>query len=113
MFGSNLVLANREARLTAPSGLDSPPENQWAALRAAHRFVGQKPESLILEPTVALALWAAILHPELAGGGYALTVTAVPLADIRDESCCVAVFDGARDRSRIQQGECVLAELRP
>jgi len=46
---SNLVLANREARLRAPSGLDFPPQNQWAALRAAHQFVGQKSESLILE----------------------------------------------------------------
>jgi hypothetical protein len=46
---SNLVLANREARLAAPSGLDSAPQNQWAALRAAHQFVGQKSESEILE----------------------------------------------------------------
>jgi len=46
---SNLVLANREARLCAPSGEDFPPQNQWAALRAAHQFVGQKSESLILE----------------------------------------------------------------
>jgi len=46
---SNLVLANREAQLAAPSGLDFPPQNQWAALRAAHQFVGQKSESLILE----------------------------------------------------------------
>lgn len=49
VFGSNLVLANREARLAAPSGLDFPLQNQWAALRAAHQFVGQKSESLILE----------------------------------------------------------------
>src|SRR3990167_4009494 len=49
VFGSNLVLAGREARLRAPSGEDFPPQNQWAALRAAHRFVGQKTESLILE----------------------------------------------------------------
>jgi len=49
IFGSNLVLANREARLTAPSGEDLSGENQWAALRAAHQFVGQKPESQILE----------------------------------------------------------------
>jgi hypothetical protein len=46
---SNLVLANREARLRAPSGKDSSGQNQWAALRAAHQFVGQKSESLILE----------------------------------------------------------------
>jgi len=46
---SNLVLANREARLCAPSGLDSPPQNQWAALQAAHEMIGQKPESEIME----------------------------------------------------------------
>jgi hypothetical protein len=46
---SNLVLANREARLRAPSGSDFHSQNQWAALRAAHQFVGQKSESLILE----------------------------------------------------------------
>ena len=46
---SNLVLANREARLCAPSGEDLSGENQWAALRAAHQMVGQKSESLILE----------------------------------------------------------------
>jgi len=33
---SNLVLANREARLRAPSGEDLSGQNQWAALRAAH-----------------------------------------------------------------------------
>ena len=49
VFGSNLVLANREARFCAPSGEDLSGENQWAALRAAHQFVGQKPESLIVE----------------------------------------------------------------
>jgi len=52
---SNLVLANRSARLRAPSGLDFPPQNQWAALRAAHRFVGQKSESLIVEYIYDLA----------------------------------------------------------
>ena len=54
IFGSNLVLANREARLRAPSGEDLSGENQWAALRAAHQMVGQKPKSLILEPTVGI-----------------------------------------------------------
>ena len=49
VFGSNLVLANREARIGAPSSSDSSPQNQWAALRAAHQLVGQKSESLILE----------------------------------------------------------------
>ena len=54
IFGSNLVLANREARLTAPSGSDFPPQNQWAALRAAHQFAGQKSESLILERVMGI-----------------------------------------------------------
>ena len=54
VFGSNLVLANREARLRAPSGEDLSGENQWAALRATHQLVGQKSESLILEA------WAGI-----------------------------------------------------
>src|SRR3990167_8059904 len=49
VFGSNLVLAGREARVSAPISPDFPPQNQWAALRAAHRFGGQKSESLILE----------------------------------------------------------------
>ncbi len=43
LFGSNLVLANREARVSAPSGKDSPHKNQWAALRAAHELALKKP----------------------------------------------------------------------
>jgi len=46
---SNLVLAGKQARVSAPkSGVDAP-QTQWAALRAAHQMVGQKPKSLILE----------------------------------------------------------------
>ena len=48
VFGSNLFLSSREARLRAPSGLDSPPENQWAALRAAHEMASEKPKSMVL-----------------------------------------------------------------
>ena len=48
IFGSNLVLANREARLTAPSGEDLSGGNAWAALRAANEKVGQISESQIL-----------------------------------------------------------------
>ncbi|KKT56125.1 MAG: hypothetical protein UW81_C0040G0001, partial [Candidatus Giovannonibacteria bacterium GW2011_GWC2_44_9] len=29
-------MANREARISAPSGLDSSPKIQWAAVSAAH-----------------------------------------------------------------------------
>ncbi len=45
---TNLVLANREARLTAPSGEDLSGENAYAALRAANQKVGQFSESQIL-----------------------------------------------------------------
>jgi hypothetical protein len=45
---SNLFLANREARLRAPSGMDSSGQNQWAALRAAHEMVSEKPKSMVL-----------------------------------------------------------------
>ncbi|RJQ37170.1 hypothetical protein C4552_01555 [Candidatus Parcubacteria bacterium] len=48
IFGSNLVLANREARLTAPSGEDLSGESVWAALRAATEMVGQIAKSQIL-----------------------------------------------------------------
>ena len=49
-FGSNLVLANREARLRAPSGEDLSGGNAWAALRAANEKVGQIEKSQILVP---------------------------------------------------------------
>ena len=73
VFGSNLFLSNREARLAAPSGLDSPPQNQWAALRAAHEMASEKPKSMVLVgaegiepsasklsacPVLNLGLWA-------------------------------------------------------
>jgi len=45
---SNLFLANREARLCAPSGIDSEPQNQWAALRAALEMASKKPKSMVL-----------------------------------------------------------------
>jgi len=41
IFGSNLLLASREAR--------GEPQNQWAALCAAHQMLGGKSESEILE----------------------------------------------------------------
>ena len=49
IFGSNLVLANREARISAPSGLDSSPKIQWAAVSAAHEMAFKKSNSFILE----------------------------------------------------------------
>ena len=48
IFGSNLVLANREARLRAPSGEDLSAENAWMALRAANEKIGVVAESQIL-----------------------------------------------------------------
>ena len=45
---SNLFLANREARVCAPSGMDSLGQNQWAALWAAHEMVSEKPKSMVL-----------------------------------------------------------------
>jgi replicative DNA helicase len=45
---SNLFLSGREARLRAPSGMDSSGQNQWAALRAAHEMVSEKPKSMVL-----------------------------------------------------------------
>jgi len=41
-------LANREARLRAPSGEDLSGENQWAALRAAHDLASKKSSSFIV-----------------------------------------------------------------
>ena len=44
----NLVLANREARRSAPSGTDFPSQKHWAAISAAHDFVGKKEKSFIV-----------------------------------------------------------------
>src|SRR3990167_6054711 len=49
IFGSNLYLADREARLRAPRNPAFPPQNQWTALGAANEKVGQIGKSLILE----------------------------------------------------------------
>ena len=48
VFGSNLFLSGREARLAAPSGSENEPKNQWAALRAAHEMASEKPKSMVL-----------------------------------------------------------------
>ena len=48
LFGSNLVLANREARLRAPSELAESGQTQWAALRAAHDMASKKSKSWIM-----------------------------------------------------------------
>ena len=54
VFGSNLRLAAREAR--------GNPQNQWAALCAAHEMVGQKSESQILEPEARIELAVSALR---------------------------------------------------
>ena len=38
LFGSNLVLDDREARVSSPSGLENKPKNQWAAPQKAEKF---------------------------------------------------------------------------
>jgi len=42
-------LANREARLRAPSGFDSVGQSAWAVLRTASEMDGKFAKSLILE----------------------------------------------------------------
>ena len=59
VFGSKLFLSDRETRVCAPSGSENKPQNQWAALRAAHEMVSEKPKSMVLvggagiEPTLS------------------------------------------------------------
>jgi hypothetical protein len=49
IFGSNLILAEKQARVIEPkSGADAP-RNQWTALCAASEMVGQKPKLTIWE----------------------------------------------------------------
>jgi len=49
IFGSNLILQNREARVSAPSGTDFPFKKQWAAATAAQEMASKKPKSFIVE----------------------------------------------------------------
>ena len=48
IFGSNLVLAGKEARVSAPSEEDLSGKNAWAALRAAHELASKKSSSFIM-----------------------------------------------------------------
>ena len=53
IFGSNLLLGEKQVRASAPNFLNSPAksgETQWDALRASHLLASSKPKSLILEP---------------------------------------------------------------
>ena len=56
VFGSNLVLANREARFCAPSGEDLSGENAWAVLHTASEMDGKFEKSLILERGTGIEL---------------------------------------------------------
>ncbi len=49
IFGSNLILQNRESRLGGTSETNSPLKTQWAAVSAAREFVGKKEKSFIVE----------------------------------------------------------------
>jgi hypothetical protein len=44
----DLILQNREARQSAPSGTNSPAKTHWAALCAARENLGKFPESQII-----------------------------------------------------------------
>ena len=54
IFGSNLCLGNREARLAAPSAEDLSGENAWAALCAANEKIGEFSESQIVVPSAGI-----------------------------------------------------------
>jgi len=45
----NLILRNREARQSAPSGTDFPFKTHWAALGAAREMVSKNSKSFIVE----------------------------------------------------------------
>ncbi len=55
IFGSNLVLANREAAIRPPSGSDSAWQNAWAVLRTASEMDGKFAKCLILEAWTGIA----------------------------------------------------------
>jgi len=51
IFGSNLLLAGKEARECAPKIGQTAAQNQWAALQAAHQMASEKPKSFVLVNT--------------------------------------------------------------
>ena len=67
IFGSNLILQNREARQSAPSEINSPLKTQWAALCAAREMASKKPKSFIVERDTgiepALQPWEGCVLP--------------------------------------------------
>ncbi len=65
IFGSNLRLGGREARLAAPSAENLSGQNAWAALCAANEKAGQFSESQILVPAAGIepaTSWTATMR---------------------------------------------------
>ena len=62
IFGSNLILSNREARLGGPSGLDSKPKKHWAAIAAANENRTKNSESLKLARDVGIEPTPTVLE---------------------------------------------------
>ncbi|MBI2443780.1 MAG: recombinase family protein [Candidatus Magasanikbacteria bacterium] len=54
IFGSNLLLAGKQARLGAPKIGDNWGQNQWAALQAAHQLASENPKSFVLVPRTGI-----------------------------------------------------------
>ena len=63
VFGSNLFLSGHEACLGGPSGSELKPQNQWAALRAAHEMASEKPKSMVLVGTQGFEPWTSAACP--------------------------------------------------
>ena len=80
IFGSNLILQNREARHSAPSETNSPLKTQWAAVSAARDFVGKKEKSFIVERV------GGIEPPSSAWKAVVITIILYPPAQFFDYS---------------------------
>jgi len=50
IFGSNLILSNKQAQLRCPKSQKSPLEKHWAALRACLKNESKKSESFLMAP---------------------------------------------------------------
>ena len=65
IFGSNLILLNREARQSAPSGTDFPLKTHWAAVLAARENFQKSRKSLILERVTGIEPVSSGWKPEI------------------------------------------------
>ena len=66
IFGSNLLLGEKQVRASAPAFLNSPAKSgqtEWACLRHAHSLVSKKPLSTILVPERGLEPPHLAAHP--------------------------------------------------